>query len=316
MSDIEPLARHGLRAWAIPLLLIALTFLTTFWAGAEMHEGVDLFTDVRDLWRGWDFAIPLMAILLAHEMGHYSVARWHGDDISPPYFVPMPPPLMLGTMGAVISIRRPIEDRDALLDMAVAGPLAGLVVAIPVLVWGVMTSPIEPMLEGAALLMEGRSLLYLAILHAVHGPIPSGHDIMLNPTAFAGWAGLLVTMMNLLPYGQLDGGHIAYALFGPRQDQYARRVLFALPVVAALTGLGYAGAALFAGKPFDVVGNETLAGMHWMVWFIVLMGLSKFSGAKHPPVRPGALSPQRRGLAVIALVLFGLLFMPSWIRAV
>jgi membrane-associated protease RseP (regulator of RpoE activity) len=310
----EPVAPTAAQAWRTPLVLIALTFLSTFWAGAGMHPGIDPAARLADLVLGWDFAIPLMAILLSHELGHYIAGRIHGVDISPPYFIPMPPPFMLGTMGAVIRMRGIIRDRNALLDVGAAGPLAGMVVALPVLVIGIASSPIEPIPEAGTFFIEGRSLLYLALLFALKGAIPAGHDIMLTPTAFAGWAGLLVTMMNLLPFGQLDGGHVAYALLGPRQNRVARIVLFSLPVVSLLSGLGYVLGAYQDGARGWDLAYEGLAGMHWLVWFVVLLLMTRVAGIDHPPAEGGPLSPARKRIAILTLVLFALLFMPSWIR--
>ncbi|MCA9543650.1 MAG: site-2 protease family protein, partial [Myxococcales bacterium] len=200
-----------LRRWLLPLGLILLTFLSTLYVGAGM-QGVEV-NSVGALLSGWTFSVPLMAILLAHEFGHYIAGRIHGVSISPPYFIPMPL-VLLGTFGAVIRMRGRIRSRHALLDVGASGPLAGLAVALPVLAYGMWTSNIEPLPESGSFIIEGRSILYLGFLYALKGPIPEGHDIMLSPTAFAGWAGLLVTMINLIPVGQLDGGHVAYALFG------------------------------------------------------------------------------------------------------
>jgi membrane-associated protease RseP (regulator of RpoE activity) len=311
-TEAEPRASHGLRAWALPLLLMALTLLTTLWAGAGMH-GVDVASPA-DLWAGWDFALPLMGILVAHEMGHYVAGRIHGVDISPPFFIPMPFAL-LGTMGAVIRMRGTIRDNDALLDVGAAGPLAGIVVALPVLVFGIVTSPIEALpAAGGNFILEGHSLLYAGLLFALKGPIPAGMDIMLSPTALAGWAGLLVTMMNLLPVGQLDGGHVAYALLGRRQNVVARRVLMALPIVALLTGLYYAGLAAIAGARDWALVSELGAGVHWLVWFGVLQIMARLTGLDHPEAGDRPLSPGRRVVAIGTLVLFVLLFMPSWVR--
>ncbi len=303
---------HGARTWAVPLVLIALTLATTLWAGAGMH-GVDVQSPL-DLRAGWDFAVPLMAILLSHEMGHYVAGRIHRVDVSPPYFIPMPFAL-LGTMGAVIRMRGAIKDNDALLDVGAAGPLAGMVVALPILVYGIVTSPIEPLPPpGGNFILEGHSLLYAGLLYALKGPIPEGMDIMLSPTALAGWAGLLVTMMNLLPVGQLDGGHVAYALLGPRQNVLARRVLLALPVVALATGLYYAGVAAIGGARGWALASELLAGVHWLVWFGVLQVMAWMAGLDHPEAGTRPLSRGRRLVAIATLVLFVLLFMPSWVR--
>ena len=304
--------RHELHAWRLPSVLLLLTCVTTLWAGAGMH-GLDPLVRPRDLLAGWDFAVPLMAILLAHELGHYVAARWHRIDVSPPYFIPMPL-MLLGTMGAVIRMRGTIRDRNALLDVGASGPLAGMAVALPVLVAGIATSPVEALPEGTALLMEGHSLLYSGLLWWLKGPFPEGHDIMLSPMAFAGWAGLLVTMMNLLPFGQLDGGHVAYAWLGTRQDQLARRVLAALPAVAVTTGLYYAVPAAREGTTGWALVEEGLAGMHWLVWFVVLLAMGRFAGFEHPPTGPAALSAGRRAVAIGTMILFVLLFMPSWVR--
>ncbi|UJR79173.1 site-2 protease family protein [Sandaracinus amylolyticus] len=312
MSEI---ARTWWAEWRVPLALIVLTFVSTLWAGALMG-GSDPWERPLELIAGWDFALPLMAILLAHELGHYVVGRMHRVDISPPFFIPMPPTyFLLGTMGAVIRMRGVIRDRNALLDVGAAGPLAGMAVALPVLIYGIATSPVQPLPESGGMLIEGRSIFYLALLYALKGPIPAGHDIMLSSTAFAGWAGLLVTMMNLLPFGQLDGGHIAYALLGKTQDRIARGVLVVLPFVAIATGLFYAVPLLAAGERGDPLIGAALAGVSWLVWFFVLGLMSWLSGIDHPPFEPGTLTPARRVVAIGCLVLFVLLFMPSWMRA-
>jgi membrane-associated protease RseP (regulator of RpoE activity) len=178
---------------------------------------------------GWQFAVPLLAILLAHEFGHYFAARYHRVPASLPYFIPVPFIGLFGTLGAVIAMPARIRSRNALLDIGASGPIAGLVVAIPVLVWGIAHSSVQA--HGGSYTQEGQSLLYVALKWLVHGTIPAGHDVYLHPAAFAGWGGLLLTMINLLPFGQLDGGHIAYALFGEKQNRAApwiQRALLAL----------------------------------------------------------------------------------------
>lgn len=311
----------GLAAWRTPVLLFFATLMTTSLVGAEMH-GIDpieafdrggTLAMLRALLAGWDFALPLMSILLAHELGHYVAGRLHHVDISPPYFIPMPLSL-LGTMGAVIRMSGRIARRDALLDVGASGPLAGLVVTLPVLVYGIATSPIEPLPEAGNFIIEGRSLLYVGLLYLLKGPIPAGHDIMLSPTAFAGWAGLLVTMINLVPVGQLDGGHIAYALWGPAQDRYARWFRFALPLVALLTGAWFGIPAILAHQTPEEIATEWASGLHWLVWFVVLTVLARFTGPEHPPTDDAQLSPRRRAVAIGTLILFVLLFMPSWVR--
>lgn len=295
------------------LPLFALTLLSMFWVGAQW-AGADVSREgLGVLWRGYTFALPLMAILLAHELGHYFAARIHGVDASPPYFIPMPFTL-IGTFGAVIRMREAIAKRDALFDIGAAGPLSGLLVAIPVLTYGIATSPIEQLDPSGSYLVEGRSLLYLGLLYGLKGPIPEGFDVMLTPTALAGWAGLLVTMMNLVPVGQLDGGHVAYALFGLRQNLYSRRVRAALLIIALLVGGFSAAQAWLAGAEPAVIGEGLLAGVHWCVWWVVLTLMARMSKGEHPPVEAGELTRGRRMLAWTTLMLFVLLFMPTWIE--
>lgn len=333
-SETKPSA---LEEWRRPIVLLVLTFLSTFYVGAGMRlgmlskridhktleklyesEGFDLFAYWFDhpeaFLSGWTFAVPLMAILIAHEMGHYVAGKIHDVDISPPYFIPMPI-FLLGTMGAVIRMRGRIETRNALLDIGAAGPLAGMVVAIPVLIYGFMVSRISDYAPAAGLeiFVEGRSVLYLGLLWLTKGPIPEGSDIWLSPTAMAGWAGLLVTQINLIPVGQLDGGHVAYALFGKKQDSYSRWVHRALPFVGIAVSLAYVIPAMLAGERGDALTGEAMAGMHWIVWALVLAGLMRFSGKEHPPTGPAPLSKGRKAVAIGTLLLFVLLFMPSWI---
>jgi membrane-associated protease RseP (regulator of RpoE activity) len=206
-----------IRAW-VHWLLFALTVATTTWAGAA-HQGVNVVREPARIFAGLPYSLTLMAILGVHELGHYFAARHHGIRVTPPYFIPVP--MALGTFGAFIQMRSPIEHRRALFDVAVAGPLAGLAVAIPALLVGLQTSTIvqgdvsaTPMMGGAS---AGSSVLFALLVKLSIGPeLEYGHLLRLSPLAFAGWLGLLVTALNLLPIGQLDGGHIAYAMFGHR----------------------------------------------------------------------------------------------------
>jgi membrane-associated protease RseP (regulator of RpoE activity) len=300
--------RYGLN-----LLLFALTVLSVFWTGAEaLDPTLSNPLDPRrwlEIWRGWPFALPLLAILVAHESGHYIAARLHRVPASLPFFIPLPKLSPFGTMGAIIGMSGRIRSRVALLDIGAAGPLAGMVVALPMLAIGLAHSPIGPSPEHYQ--QEGQSLLYMAMKRIFAGPIPDGSDVQLHPTAWAGWVGLLVTMINLLPWGQLDGGHIAYALFGERQHRIAewvRRSLlvlfgynvlrFCLPVLLHKSSLGY---------PFAISNS-----LFWLVWFGFTGLVAKLSGsADHPPFEPGELGLGRRMTAWLCLVLFVLLFMPT-----
>lgn len=303
--------QRRLSTWALPLTLIALTFASTLYVGAGMVLGQPP-SSLEELGAGWVFSLPLMAILLAHEFGHFLAGVYHRVDVSPPFFIPVPF-FLLGTMGAVIQIRERIRSRNALLDIGAAGPLAGMAVALPVLIYGLASSPVQALPEGAYIL-EGRSLLYLGILYALKGPIPQGYDIMLTPTALAGWAGLLVTMINLLPFGQLDGGHIGYALLGPRQNRVSRHVLRLLPVLAIIVSAAYGVPSYLDGLRGEELLNDAIAGMHWAFWALILWLLTRATGPGHPPTDDDRLSPRRRLVGWLTLFLFVLLFMPSWIR--
>lgn len=297
--------------WRLPIVLLALTFLSTFFAGAEQILGRRP-TTLDELATGWVFALPLMGILLAHEFGHYFAGLVHRVDVSLPYFIPVPI-FLLGTMGAVIQIRERIRSRNALLDIGAAGPLAGMAVALPILAFGIATSPVEPIPEGN-FLAEGHSLLYKGMLYVLKGPIPEGYDIMLSPTALAGWAGLLVTMINLLPFGQLDGGHVAYALIGEQQNRVSKAVLRALPAVAVATSLIYALPTYWSGERGLRLAGDVSAGFNWLLWALVLWLLTRATGPGHPPTEDSTLSPLRRVIGWFTLSLFVLLFMPAWLR--
>lgn len=302
----EPPGGEGIR-WRKNAVLFGLTVFTVFLQGAlqvQQPEGE------WSILAGWTFAVPLLLILLFHEFGHWIAARIHRVPASLPFFIPLPPIFLLGTMGAIIVMPQRIRSRNALLDIGAAGPLAGLVVAIPALIIGLSLSEVHA-IEGPGYFQEGQSLLYWLLKRLVVGPIPPGHDVFLHETAFAGWAGLLVTMMNLLPWGQLDGGHVAYALLGERHHTIAlwmRRglllvfgynlVQFLLPELRGESQLGYGMA----------ISNSTF----WLMWFIVTGFLARLSGGyRHPPFEPGELSPGRRWVAIVTLLFFVLLFMPT-----
>ena len=209
---------HRTRPW-VHWLLFFLTVLTTTWAGAA-HQGVNLLAEPERFAVGLPYSLGLMAILGVHEMGHYFTARYHGMKVTPPYFIPVP--FALGTFGAFIQMRSPSENRRALFDVAVAGPLAGLVVAIPALLIGLRSSVIVPGDVLATPHFGGGTSAASSVLFALLAKLSLGdalefgHVLRLSPLAFAGWLGLFITALNLLPIGQLDGGHIARAMFGTR----------------------------------------------------------------------------------------------------
>lgn len=294
------------------LILFIVTVFSVFLAGAS-YAGTftgepGLRAWLRGLWGGYSYAIPLLSILLFHEFGHYFAARYHRVDASLPYFIPFPLLSPFGTMGAVISMRGRIKSRNALLDIGAAGPLAGLVVAIPVLIFGLLGSPVREVTSPS--IQEGQSLLYIAMKRILLGPIPDGQDVFLNPIAFAGWTGIFVTMLNMLPVAQLDGGHIAYALFGLRQNKYSRIFHVSLLGIFALNLARFLIPALKSpdGSAIGVaISNSTF----WLVWYALLFLVKRVGGQDHPPTEPGELSPLRKVISVFSLILFVLLFMPT-----
>lgn len=255
-----------------------------------------------------------MTILLAHEFGHYFAAKIHKVPASLPYFIPMPfSPF--GTWGAIIGMPARITSRRALLDIGAAGPLAGMVVAIPVLMYGLSLSPVEAIKPNSWL--EGQCLLYW-LIKLVMKDIGPGQDVFLHPTAFAGWAGLFITMINLLPFGQLDGGHVAFALLGPRQNKIARWVRLALLPLFLYNLLSNVFAARKAGFVEGWLSQTVSNSLFWLFWFGMLSLMSRLSGADHPPVddHDETMGPVRTGVAVLCLALFVLLFMPSPFTAI
>jgi membrane-associated protease RseP (regulator of RpoE activity) len=316
-------SRPSARDWVLSTTLLIATLASTLYVGA--HWAGKPVRQLSDLRHGLSFGLALMTILTAHEFGHFIAGRIHRIHVSPPYFLPAPM-FLFGTLGAVIRIRETIRSRNALLDIGAAGPLAGLVVAIPVLVAGLIQSPVEALPSAGSsglVLVEGKSLLYAGIRYALKGPLPPNADVMLSPLALAGWVGLLVTMINLLPVGQLDGGHIAYALFGARQNAISRVVRRSLPVLAiAIGGYHVAHAWKQSGALQPALQHGT-RGLHWLVWWVVLQILPRADGLEHPPTddslrRPDeareSLSPARKAIAWLCMGLFVLLFMPTWLH--
>jgi len=266
--------------------LFLLTCITTTFIGgvnyaAFHHADTGMGTPI--FWiGGLTYSLPLMAILLSHEMGHFLTARKLGMDVTPPYFIPAH--TLIGTFGAFIRIRSPFYRKQDLFDVGIAGPIAGFVVAVPVLLAGMLLSrPIAALPQSGDFITFGEPVLYKLLAPLVFGNLPKETDILLHPTAFAGWIGLLVTSLNLLPVGQLDGGHIAYAVLGPR----AYRLSYGLIGILLVLSFYYQG---------------------WLIW-VLLLGIL---GLRHPPLpydfRP--LDPMRRRLAWVALAMLVLSFMP------
>lgn len=284
---------------------------------ALLHGGLFIACCVTTTWvGGFAFGATLMGILTCHELGHYVVGRRHGVDVSLPYFIPLPPPT-LGTLGAVIRMRRPIEDRAKLFDVGAAGPIAGLVVAIPLLVIGLYLSDLGPPQPGSSI--EGNSILYALLKYAVFGRwLPGdGLDVQLHPMAFAGWVGLLVTMINLMPIGQLDGGHIAKAALGDSHEKWSARLHVGLPILGFVVGGVMLVQARGAGHDWAEAIKYASSGLvPWLVWTVLLGWMRRNAGEYHPPVGETPLDPTRKKLALAMLVLFVLIATPVPFRPV
>lgn len=272
------------RYW-INLVLLLATVVTTLMAGARM-AGVDLWAHPEQIYRGAPFSFTLLLILGVHELGHYFMSKSWGIKTTLPYFIPAP--FFLGTFGAFIKIKSGIVNRKALLDIGATGPLAGFAVSIPVLIIGLKMSSVVNVaeLERGALIL-GESLFFSFLSKAVLGNIPEGYGLSLNPMAFAGWLGLFITTLNLLPIGQLDGGHIAYSLLGRKQ-------------------------ALVAMVTFFVLFPLGLLWPGWLFWAM----LSMFMGLRHPPPLDDVseLDPKRKVVGILTFAIFVLCFMPVPIK--
>jgi membrane-associated protease RseP (regulator of RpoE activity) len=310
MDDVLVRPRPRGRFPALHVALFLATVATTLWAGFELSPLATRVPSVSNVVRGGlPFAASLVAILFSHEMGHYLVARWHGVLATLPYFIPVP--FGAGTLGAVIRMRSAIPSRRATLDIAAAGPLAGFAVALPLLLWGLAHSEVtavahapagdalaspftlvralwerRPLVSGGGgTQFFGDSLLTLAARFSVYGELAPGTDVLLHPVAFAAWLGLLVTALNLVPVGQLDGGHVLYALLGRRGAHVGSRI---------------ASAALLAAGLF--------LSWNWLVWWVLTR---VFIGVRHPPaLSEEPLDAPRQAVAILSLVLFALTFVP------
>ena len=262
------------------VVLFVLTVLSVLYAGALM-QGTDYAWPLTHPLVGLPFALGLLVPLIAHEAGHYLVSRRLGVAASLPYFIPMPFNLF-GTMGAIIRTREPMRNRRQVLALGAAGPLAGLLVAIPMLVVGLLRSTVQPISTQPGALLEGNSILYALLKLLIFGRfLPGGgYDVYLHPAAFGAWASLFVTGLNLIPAGQLDGGHVSYALFGKHAIWVSR-----IAVIASLAlVLVWSGWWLFAlllmvfgqrhAEPLDEItpltGREKLMAIGMLIVFVLL----------------------------------------------
>jgi len=275
---------------AVNVVLFLLTCASTLLAGALVFRSPTFAGSASSPGAAWllggvPYAFTLLAILGIHELGHYFTARFYGVSVSLPYFIPAPPPLFLGTLGAIIRMRSPVANRNSLFDIAAAGPLAGLAVAIPAVLLGLDWSVVGRIPQSGAMTF-GDSVLMRVLVHLKFGAIPDGFDVFVHPVVTAGWLGLLVTALNLFPVGQLDGGRIAYALFGRWHTLVGKAAFVALIVLGVIT-----------------------RSANWFVWAGLLFFLVGFRHA--PPlddVTP--LSPGRRVVGAVCLILLVLLIPP------
>ncbi|UCE67698.1 MAG: site-2 protease family protein [Candidatus Zixiibacteriota bacterium] len=276
----------------INVILFLLTGVTTILTGA-LWEGIDWISDPLFIFKepfavifgGLPFSLSLLAILVFHEFGHYFAARYHGVNVSLPYFIPAPPGItIIGTFGAFIKSKSAFINKRQLLDVGAAGPLAGLVISIIVLAIGIKSSTIQPMTDEISGIFFGESLLFKFITHLIKGPVEGENVLIISSVGFAGWVGMLVTMFNLIPMGQLDGGHIAYALFGKMQKSIALLALVALAIL-------------------------TFYWQGWMVWIFIGLLLRP----KHPPtvMDEVPLGRGRKIVGFISIIAFIICFVPS-----
>jgi membrane-associated protease RseP (regulator of RpoE activity) len=362
--------------YAVHLGLFLLTVASVVFTGAvNAGEGSTMaaLTSRAALRHGGAFAGTLLTILLAHEFGHYIAARLHKVDATLPFFIPLPVLSPFGTMGAIIKMRDRITSRKALLDIGASGPLAGLALAIPLYVYGAAHSRFVPA-GGPGMMELGESVMLKVLDRLATGAAPPGMELELSPVAYAAWAGMFVTMINLIPVGQLDGGHVAYALFGRRQNVFAQWVHRATLAFFFVNLVGFVSRDLRAGLGFVRFGTHVGNSSFWLVWFemlsilgtlsasqgdkksddlgarprivatvalLVLSGLGRERGGTlvwlgwgttlvlllamermrgslrphalldHPPTGEHALGPGRRAVAIVTLVIFALLFMPT-----
>jgi membrane-associated protease RseP (regulator of RpoE activity) len=288
----EPLWRY--------VFLFALTVLSTTQAGGlhyasfttAFSEQIPRIPLATLLLHGLWYSLSILAILGCHELGHYFACLYYRVDASRPYFLPMPF-LLTGTLGAFIRIRAPIPGKRALFDIGIAGPIAGFLVAVPVLLIGMhMSNVVKVPADFRGEVFElGEPLLFKAAEWLTFGSIPNGYSVNMHPMAFAAWFGMLATALNLFPIGQLDGGHISYAVFGRRSTAVT------MIMVPCLIGLSFVSSS-------------------WVVWTVLTVGMLLLFGPRHPRVvdEEIPLDRSRLWLAAFALLMFVLCFTPAPIQ--
>jgi membrane-associated protease RseP (regulator of RpoE activity) len=283
----HPLRRH--------VVLFLLTLATTTLVGYGHYYSFLSEFGARPVEPGWDlfsgglwYSLTILGILGAHEMGHYLACRWYRVDATLPYFLPLPPPFWTGTLGAVIRIREAFPTRTILFDIGVAGPIAGFVALVPALFYGLSLSTVVPAPEASgSIVYLGEPLLFRWAAWLVFGPLPDGQTLNIHPIVFASWFGMLATALNLLPFGQLDGGHLTYALFGRWSTHLS------LATVATAVAM-------------------TFFSTSWIVMTVLMLVMLVVLGPRHPRVvyEFEPLGAGRRGVAVFALFMLAVCFTP------
>lgn len=269
------------------IILFFLTFLSTLAVGA-LNEGVNIIKEPGKIYAGLPFSATLLFILLAHEFSHYLSSKRHNVQATLPYFIPAP--TLFGTLGAFIKIKSPITTRNALMDIGASGPIAGFIVSLVASTSGLFLSKVVAVKKTVGMITLGDSLLFSGLSRLIVGNVPDNYDVLLHPVAFAGWIGLFVTALNLIPIGQLDGGHIVYALIGDKQVNLSKAL------IGVMIGLG-----LFVWEG-------------WLIWAVLLIIL----GFRHPPIiySEAPLDARRRKIGWAAVVIFILTFIPMPINII
>ncbi|MEK6581489.1 MAG: site-2 protease family protein [Nitrospirota bacterium] len=268
--------------WLHIVLFIA-TFLSTLAVGALQVQPIENITkDPSKILKGLPFSLTLMLILLCHELSHYIASKKHHIKATLPYFIPAP--TLIGTMGAFIKMKSPITTRMALIDIGASGPIAGFIISLIATLIGLPLSQVILTKGIKGSLALGDSLLFSLLSRLILGEIPDSYDVLLHPIAFAGWIGFFVTALNLIPIGQLDGGHIAYAIMGEKHIHISKILV---PVLIVL------GFFLWEG---------------WIIWGVLLLIL----GLRHPPVLywETPLDKNRRSIGWITAIIFIITFIP------
>lgn len=263
------------------LILFVLTFFSTLAVGA-LNVGVNILDEPTKIYKGLPFSATLLIILLSHEFSHFLSSKKHHVHATLPYFIPAP--TLFGTLGAFIKMKSPIQTKNALMDIGASGPIAGFLVSLVATTVGLFFSKVVPVTKTAGMISLGDSLLFSGLTRLILGDVPANHDVLLHPVAFAGWIGFFVTALNLIPVGQLDGGHIVYALIGERHAKLSK-VLIGVMIVLGL--------AVWEG---------------WLVWAVLLVIL----GFRHPPIiyADVPLDSKRRLIGWTAVIIFILTFIP------